>query len=170
MQEYSADGEILEEKILELSIGDMQTVVFAVDKESMLLDDERKQLYVTAEGDFSEVSLGNNDGYTYISNTSSLSDYETEILNYSEINGEYMINSIAGNNTDSAITCKLYSAVYTADGTLKACGIETVSIAAEDDTGVDISVPCIIETGDTIKTFTWNEQVPLCKASELTVK
>lgn len=170
IREDSADGEILAEKILELSIGGTQTVVFAVDKESMLLDDERKQLYVTAEGDFSEISLGNNDGYAYMSNISSLPDYETEILNYSEINGEYMINSIARNNTDSAITCQLYSAVYAADGTLKACGIEAVSIAAEDDTGVDISVPCIIETGDTIKTFMWNEQMPLCKASELTVE
>lgn len=98
-------------------------------------------------------------------------DYESEILNYSEIDGKYIINSIAGNNTDADISCILYSAVYAADGTLKACGTVRADIAPKDDTDVDVAVPCAIERGDTIKTFMWSENMTaLSNAAKFTVE
>ena len=46
-----------------------------------------------------------------------------------------------------------------------------VAIAANDDTGVDIFVPCTIEPGDTIKTFMWKDtQAPLSRVSEITIE
>ena len=97
-------------------------------------------------------------------------DCQTQILNYSEIDGKYMIKSTAKNNTDTAISCVMYSAVYSS-GTLKACGTVKADIDAGSGKEVDISVPCTIETGDTIKTFMWADNTtPLAKAGELVIQ
>ena len=98
-------------------------------------------------------------------------DCQTEILNYSEIDGKYMIKSTAKNNTDTAISCVMYSAVYSSDGTLKACGTVNENIDAGSNKEVDISVPCTIETGDTIKTFMWADNMtPFAKAGKLVIE
>ena len=171
LREGSVTGAVIGEKTLNLAVGDEQSVTFDVDKSDMSFFDATKQLYVTASGDFDEVSLGNNDGYVYITSPSGSPDYQTEILNYSEIDGKYVINSIASNNTDTAISCVMYSAVYSSDGTLKACGTVKADIDADNDTGVDIPVPCTIETGDTLKTFMWADNMtPLAKAGELVIE
>ena len=95
----------------------------------------------------------------------------TEILNYSEIDGKYMIKSTARNNTDTAISCVMYSAVYSSDGTLKACGTVNENIDAGSNKEVNIPVPCTIETGDTIKTFMWADNMtPFAKAGELVIE
>lgn len=97
----------------------------------------------------------------------SSSDYQTEILDYSEIDGKYKINSIARNNTDTAISCVMYSEVYSSDGTLKGCGTVKADIDADSDKAVDISVDCDIVSGDTIKTFMWTDNMtPLAKAGK----
>ena len=171
LREGSVTGAVIGEKTLNLAVGDEQSVTFDIDKSDMSFFDATKQLYVTASGDFDEVSLGNNDGYVYITSPSGSPDYQTEILNYSEIDGKYVINSIARNNTGTAISCVMYSAVYSTDGTLKACGTVKADIDADNDTGVDIPVPCTIETGDTIKTFMWADNMtPLAKAGELVIE
>ncbi|MCI5604871.1 MAG: leucine-rich repeat domain-containing protein [Clostridia bacterium] len=98
-------------------------------------------------------------------------DCQTQILDYSESDGKYMIKSTAKNNTDTAISCVMYSAVYSSDGTLKACGTVKKNIDAGSNKEVDISVPCTIETGDTIKTFMWADNTtPLAKAGELVIQ
>ena len=98
-------------------------------------------------------------------------DYQTQILDYSEIDGKCMIKSTAKNNTDTAISCVMYSAVYSSDGTLKACGTVKADIDADNDKEVDISVPCTIETGDTLKTFMWADNMtPFAKAGELVIE
>ena len=98
-------------------------------------------------------------------------DCHTEILGYSESDGKYMIKSTAKNNTDTAISCVMYSAVYSSDGTLKACGTVKENIDAGSNKEVDISVPCTIETGDTLKTFMWADNMtPLAKAGELVIQ
>ena len=61
-------------------------------------------------------------------------------------------------------------AVYSADGALKGCGTVGAVIDANDDTGVDIPVPCEIESGDTIKAFMWKNQEPLCNAAEMVIE
>lgn len=171
LRDSSADGTVIEEKTINLSVAAKENVEFTIDKSTMRFFDGTKQLYVVASGDFDEVSIGNNDGYALISSPSGAADYETEILNYSEIDGKYMINSIARNNTDKSVSCVMYSAVYSSDGTLKACGTVTANVDADNDTGVDIAVPCTIETGDIIKTFMWTDKMePLAKMGELMIE
>lgn len=64
----------------------------------------------------------------------------------------------------TAISCVMYSS----EGTLKACGTVKADIDADNDTGVDITVPCTMEAGDTIKTFMWADYMtPLAKAAML---
>lgn len=57
------------------------------------------------------------------------------------------------------------------DGILKACGTVKADIEADNDTGVDITVPCTIETGDTVKKFMWTDKIePLAKMGELVIE
>lgn len=171
LRDGSADGTVIEEKTINLAVGAKETVEFTVDKSTMRFFDATKQLYVTANGDFDEVSVGNNDGYALISSPSGSADYETEILDYNEIDGKYVINSIARNNMDKSVSCIMYSAVYSSEGILKACGTVTADIDADNDTGVDITVPCTIETGDMVKTFMWTDKLePLAKMGALVIE
>lgn len=171
LRDGSADGAVIEEKTVNLAVGATESVEFAIDKSNMRFFDAAKQLYVTAQISEDEVSLGNNDGYVIITSVSGLADYETEILSYNAVDGKYVINSVARNNTDNAISCIMYSAVYSEDGALKACGTVNADIDSDNDTGVDITVPCTIETGDTVKTFMWADNYePLANVSELTVE
>ncbi|MDO5396641.1 MAG: DUF6273 domain-containing protein [bacterium] len=171
LRDERADGAVIEEKTINLNIGSKESVEFSFDKSDMRFFDASKQLYVTAQISGGEVSLGNNDGYVVIMSESGAADYETEILSYNEIDGKYVINSVARNNTDTAVSCVMYSAVYSEDGTLKACGTVKADIDADNDTGVDIIVPCTIATGDTIKTFMWTDkQEPLANVGELVIE
>lgn len=171
LRDGSADGTVIEEKTINLAVGAAESVEFAIDKSAMLFFEVTKQLYITAEYDGDEISVGNNDGYVVIMSASGAADYETEILSYNKIYGKYMINSIARNNTDNAVSCIMYSAVYSSDGILKACGTVKADIEADNDTGVDITVPCTIETGDTVKTFMWTDKLePLAKMGELVIE
>ena len=171
LRDGSADGSVIEEKSFDIAVGASKNVQFNIDKSSMKFFDAQKQLYVTAEYDGDEISKGNNDGYVFISSGSGVADYETEILNYNKNSeGKYVINSVARNNTDKTVSCVLYSAVYSSDGTLKSCGTVKADIKANTDTGVDITLPCEIETGDTIKTFMWDKNMlPLAKNAEVDI-
>ena len=108
------------------------------------------------------------DATIHYNSTPVIADYETAILHYAAgENGSTVVNSIAVNNSTEAIQCTVYTAVYDSAGALKGAGMADVDIAAESDTGVDITVPCSIETGDTIKNFMWNDMTPLCTADEV---
>ena len=170
LRENSADGTVLDEQTADISVNETQSVEFDFDKTTMRFYNPSKQLYITAEYDGEEASVGNNDGYAVITSPSGAADYQTEILSYDKIDGRYMINSVAVNNTDTELTCQLYTAVYSADGVLKGSGTVRAVIDANDDTGVDISVPCEIESGDTIKAFMWKNQEPLCNAAEMAIE
>lgn len=98
-------------------------------------------------------------------------DYEVGIMGHNAVDGHYVINSVAGNNTGEDASCMLYTAVYSPDGKVKGCGWLEAQISAGDDTGVDIAVDCDIEPGDVIKTFMWDENnKPLAKAAEYTAR
>ena len=134
--------------------------------------------YGGSEAEWKAISIGS--GNTPLTNATihynstgipSSLDCQTQILNYSEIDGKYMIKSTAKNNTDTAISCVMYSSVYSSDGTLKACGTVKENIDAGSDKEVDITVPCTIETGDTIKTFMWADNMtPFAKAGKLVIE
>lgn len=169
LRDGSADGAVIEEKTVNLNVGAKENVEFAIDKRGMRFFDTSKQLYVTTQISEDEVSLGNNDGYVVVMSASGAADYETEILSYNDIDGKYMINSVARNNTDSEISCEIYTAVYSTNGVLKFCGKIETEIAANNDKGVDIMLPCSIDVTDTIKTFIWNGLTPLSLCSRLEV-
>ena len=169
LRDGSAEGTVIAEQMTDLSVGMSQTVTFDIDVLSMRFMDASKQLYVTAETDIEEAQTGNNDAYVLISSPSGAADYETDILNYSSENGSTVINSVAVNNTSSDVQCTVYTAVYDGSGVLKGTGSVNADIGAENDTGVDITVSCGVESGDMIKTFMWNGQEPLSKAAEITV-
>ena len=172
LRDGSADGKVIDEKTINLAVGESKNVSFDIDKNNMSFFTSSKTLYVTAEYDGAEVSLGNNDAYVVITSNTGDADYEVEILNYNGIDNKYVINSVARNNTDEKLTsCLLYSAVYSSDGTLKGCNTVKTDIGANDDTGVDITVSCDIETGDTIKTFMWNNDMSaLAEIADLVVE
>ena len=170
LKENNADGTVLDEQTVRAAVNETQPIEFTFDKTAMRFYDSTKQLYITAEYDGEEVSVGNNDGYAVITSPSGAADYQTEILSYDRIDGRYMINSVAVNNTNAELTCQLYTAVYSADGVLKGCGAVGAVIDANDDTGVDISVPCEIESGDIIKAFMWKNQEPLSNTAELAIE
>ena len=169
LRDSDAEGIVLDEQVLDIAAGESQTVTFNIDVTSMHFWDANKQLYVTAEGDFEEVQMGNNDAYVLIPSPHGAADYETDILNYSSENGKTVINSVAVNNTTSDVHCDMYTAVYDNLGELKGVYTVKADIGAENDTGVDITVSCNLESGDTIKTFMWKGQEPLSKAAEIIV-
>ncbi len=169
LRDGSADGTVIDEQSIDLAAGAAQTVRFVIDTSSMRFTESSKQLYVTTEGDFEEVQLGNNDTYTLLSSPSGVADYETAVLDYSAIDGNTVINSVAVNNTASDLECTMYTAVYDSTGLLKGVGMVNAAIGASDDTGVDITVSCDVETNDIIKTFMWKDQESLCEAAEITV-
>ena len=149
----------------------MQNIEFTVDKTALKFFESEKQLYITASGDFDEISLGNNDGYSYISSPSGSADYQLQILGYDEIDGKFVINSVATNNTESNLNdCKIYAAVYDAGGILKAASCTKAVIEGNNDTGADVTVPCEIASGDVIKTFMWSSSMPLSNYDEITVE
>ncbi len=163
------DGDsVIDERNLTLSAGDSSHVEFSIDKASMRFPEATKTIYVKAEFDGEEASLGNNDGYVLIGSPSGMADHEAEILGCAKTDSGYVINTNAANNTESAVSCNMYAAVYAADGTLKACGTVPAEIEANSDIGVDIPVSCEIEAGDTIKAFMWSDSLePLASPAEL---
>ena len=166
LRDGSTEGAVIATKTMSIAVGDEKSVTFDIDKSDLRFMDATKTLYVTAEINEDEVSLGNNDSYVLITSASGSADYEVEILDYNEIDGKYVINSVARNNTSSETPCKLYTAVYSSDGHLKGCGSVDADIEADNDTGVDITVSCTIEETDVIKTFVWSDTMtPLAKAT-----
>ncbi len=170
LRENSADGTVIDEQTVDVGVNETNSVEFTFGKSAMRFYDSTKQFYITAEYGGEEASVGNNDGYAVFTSPSGAADYQTELLSYDNIDGQYMINSVAVNNTDADLTCQIYTAVYSADGVLKDCGTVDAAIAANDDTGVDICVSCELESGDTIKTFMWKNQEPLCNAAEMVIE
>ena len=171
LREGSAEGTVIEKQTLNLATNANKSVEFDINKNDIRFYDSSTALYVTAEYNGDEASLGNNDGYVIITSDSGSADYEIQVLDYSAIDGKYVVNSVARNNTTDKIGCILYSAVYSSDGILKGSGKVNANIDADDDTGVDITVDCTIETGDTIKTFMWDKNMlPLAKNAELVVE
>ncbi len=170
LRDGGIEGTTIDEDVTDIGKDETYTAVFTIDKDNMRFYDSDKQLYVTAEYEGEESSKGNNDNYVFITSPSGVADYETEILSYDKISGKNMINSVAVNNTDTELTCQLFTAVYSTSGMLKGCGMVDAAIAANDDTGVDISVPCELKSGDTIKTFMWKNQEPLCNAAEMEIE
>ena len=169
LRDGSADGTVIDKKIVDVAVGEENNITFDIDKSDMRFMDAAKILYVTAEIEDEEVSLGNNDSYVLIMSETGSADYEVEILDYNEVDGKYVINSIARNNTDKELICQLFSAVYASDGTLKGCSCEQAVIDANDDTGVDITLSCSIEENDTIKTYMWKYYEPLSKTAQLQI-
>ncbi|MGN1201742.1 MAG: hypothetical protein ACI4RF_00490, partial [Eubacterium sp.] len=94
LREGSANGSVIETKTISLMVGDEKSVKFDIDKSEMRFMDASKTLYVTAEIEDEEISLGNNDSYVLIMSTIGNADYEVEILDYNEIDGNYVINSV----------------------------------------------------------------------------
>lgn len=171
LREGSAEGTVIEKQTLNLAANANKSVEFDINKNDIRFYDSSTALYVTAEYNGDEASLGNNDGYVIITSDSGSADYEIQVLDYSAIDGKYVVNSVARNNTTDKIGCILYSAVYSSDGILKGSGKVNADIDADDDTGVDITVDCTIETGDTIKTFMWDKNMlPLANNAELVVE
>ena len=171
LREGSAEGTVIEKQTVNLAANANKSVEFDINKNDIRFYDSSTALYVTAEYNGDEASLGNNDGYVIITSDSGSADYEIQVLDYSAIDGKYVVNSVARNNTTDKIGCILYSAVYSSDGILKGSGKVNADIDADDDTGVDITVDCTIETGDTIKTFMWDKNMlPLAKNAELVVE
>ena len=171
LREGSAEGTVIEKQTVNLTANANEIVEFDINKNDIRFYDSSTALYVTAEYNGDEASLGNNDGYVIITSDSGSADYEIQVLDYSAIDGKYVVNSVARNNTTEKIGCILYSAVYSSDGILKGSGKVNADIDADDDTGVDITVDCTIETGDTIKTFMWDkDMLPLAKNAELVVE
>ena len=171
LREGSAEGTVIEKQTVNLAANANKSVEFDINKNDIRFYDSSTALYVTAEYNGDEASLGNNDGYVIITSDSGSADYEIQVLDYSAIDGKYVVNSVARNNTTEKIGCVLYSAVYSSDGILKGIGKVNADIDADDDTGVDITVDCTIETGDTIKTFMWDkDMLPLAKNAELVVE
>lgn len=171
LREGSAEGTVIEKQTVNLAANANKSVEFDINKNDIRFYDSSTALYVTAEYNGDEASLGNNDGYVIITSDSGSADYEIQVLDYSAIDGKYVVNSVARNNTTEKIGCVLYSAVYSSDGLLKGSGKVDADIDADDDTGVDITVDCTIETGDTIKTFMWDkDMLPLANNAELVVE
>ena len=168
LREGSSSGTVLEKQTVTLSANESNSVEFDINKDNIHFYKPSTQLYITAEYASDEVSLGNNDGYVIVMSKSGMANYQTEILNYSEIDNQYVVNSVAANNTDEDIKCILYSAVYSENGMLKGCGKVDADIDANCETGVDIFVSCRIEDGDIIRTFMWTENMgALANISEL---
>ena len=171
LREGSAEGTVIDKQTVNLAANANKSVEFDINKNDIRFYDSSTALYVIAEYNGDEASLGNNDGYVIITSDSGSADYEIQVLDYSAIDGKYVVNSVARNNTTDKIGCILYSAVYSSDGILKGSGKVNANIDADDDTGVDITVDCTIETGDTIKTFMWDKNMlPLAKNAELVVE
>lgn len=166
----STDGAVIAEQTIDLAVGASQSVTFNIDVSSMRFMEPEKKLYIAAGGEFDEIQTGNNDAYVMLSSPSGTADYEADILNYSSENGKTVINSVAVNNTALEVQCDMYTAVYDSSDMLKGAGTVKADIGAGNDTGVDVTVLCELESGDTIKTFMWNGQEPLSKAAETTVK
>ncbi|MBE7041973.1 MAG: leucine-rich repeat domain-containing protein [Ruminococcaceae bacterium] len=165
------DGQqVLEERVLHLSAGQTEQVSFTVERKDMLFLENTKQLYVTASCDQTEISLGNNDGYAYITSLSGEADYYSKILNYSQVDGKWIVNSVAGNHTGEDVACIIYSSVYDKEGKLKGTGMKKATIEAQNDTGVDIALSCTIQSGDVIKTFLWQDMMPLTEADTFAVE
>ena len=167
LREDNSEGRILAEVTADIPAGGLQTVTFDTADMQLWFLKDKKQLYVTAEGDLEEIQTGNNDGYVLLESPNGVPDCETAILHYSAAENGTVVNSVAVNNRTEAIQCTVYTAVYDSAGALKGAGMTDVNVAAESDTGVDITVPCSIETGDTIKNFMWHDMTPLCMADEV---
>ncbi len=167
LREDNSEGRILAEVTADIPAGGSQTVTFDTADMQLWFLKDKKQLYVTAEGDLEEIQTGNNDGYVLLESHNGVPDCETAILHYSAAENGTVVNSVAVNNRTEAIQCTVYTAVYDSAGALKGAGMTDVNVAAESDTGVDITVPCSIETGDTIKNFMWHDMTPLCMADEV---
>ena len=150
LRQDSVEGTIVDEQSINLSPGERQTLVFSLDKMLVRGENSEAQFYITASMEDDEISVGNNEDYVFIAVQP---DYSIDILGFERIDGETMINSYAGNSTDSNLSCIIYTAVYSSAGRFKGCGSSSVMINAEDDIGVDIAVPCSVDSGDTIKTF-----------------
>lgn len=101
----------------------------------------------------------------------SMGDCSTESMSFTETDGGCTVSSEVRNNTGSEIPCIVYSAVYSSDGVLKACGTSEEIIFGNDVSEVSISVPCMAEKGDIIKTFVWKDAdgEPLAEKEEITV-
>ena len=171
LREESSNGRVIANKTVSILIDSNQGIEFDINKADIRFYNALTPLYITAECNDAEISLGNNDGYVVISSDSGLADFENDILDYTKVDDKFVINSVAVNNTDEEVSCKLYSAVYSSDGVMKYCGGVEACIEANDDTGVDITVPCAIESGDVIKTFMWSDTMEaLAKVSEFKVE
>jgi len=106
----------------------------------------------------------------YVADGLAFSEYCVKFSGYKKTDEKYMISSIGGNNTEEKVSCVFYSAVFTSDGRIKACGKIKEDIAANDDTDIEIPVACPIEKGDVIKTFMWSEESePLTRETVMNV-
>jgi hypothetical protein len=129
--------------------------------------------YSGSEEEWEKINIGsNNEPLTNATiHYNSAPDCQMEIVDYSELDGKTVINSSVINNTNTAVSCTMYTAVYSADGTLKACDSVNADIAAGNATDVDITVSCVLESGDTAKTFMWKDNMtPLANTAELTIE
>lgn len=163
LRQNTAEGTVLKEQRVNLSPGEKQTMEFLLDR-SFVKGEGEVQFYVTAAIAEEGVSLGNNEGYVFVP---AQSDYRIEILGFKQIGGRTMVNSYAGNDSDSILSCTIYAAVYSSTGKFKGCGSCPVTINAGNDIGVDTWVSCSVESGDTIKTFILNASMqPLVSCSD----
>ncbi len=165
------DGDrILDETTVDLKAKKHTSVSLSVDKKKLNFYGDSKRLYIKAELDAQEVSTGNNEEYVFITSPYDGAPYYTDILEYTVVEEGVVIHSIAGNNTDENISCRVYTAVYDSEGNAKCIGNKKVDIGAKNDTAVDITLDCALEKGDTIKSFFLNNMDPLTKTAIITIE
>lgn len=104
------------------------------------------------------------------SGTPTEKSYDSKILNTDEIDGKSMVNSVACNNSEKDVTASVYTAVYDKDGNFKGGGVRKTWLEKHTDTAVDIELPFEIEPGDTVKTFFWENMLPLTQTDSVTKK
>lgn len=105
------------------------------------------------------------DGVRLPANTA---DYKTEILNCREANGNSIINITAKNATELNAPSVIFAAVYSQTGKLKFCKFTKTTIAANSSKALELTLPGLIRTNDTVKLFLWTDKMkPLAQTKIL---
>lgn len=131
--------------------------------------------YEGSENEWNNIDIGYNSipGTATIHYNSSvpapLPDYTVNIEEYSnDYEFETRIVSRTENNTSEYLNVIIYSAVHSKDGILKGCDLTAKEIEGGGWTGSSLYPECGLESGDTIVTYVWTEDMkPLAKSETI---
>ena len=107
------------------------------------------------------------DGVRLPANTA---DYKTEILNCREANGNSIINITAKNATELNAPSVIFAAVYSQTGKLKFCEFTKTTIAANSSKALELTLPGLIRTNDTVKLFLWTDKMKPLAQTKILIK